>query len=270
MGAKDILRLEPHGVDTYVGQGPQYPWGGLYGGQILAQALRAAALSLGDDVKEPHSLRAYFIRPGDHTEPVRYEVDRLRNGRSFSTRRVVARQAIGAILNLEASFTAPTDGPSVTRVPVPDVAGPDAGAADPWTDLFERRVLEPDLGSGVVNVWVRTAEAVGDGAAAFAFLSDDVPTDAIRCLLTEPGGALGDIDRGWFMVSLDHTVWFHEPVVPHRWHLHAFSCERVAGDRALTTGRVYREDGGHVATIAQEVLVRRRRAAPESGPRVRR
>ena len=131
-------------------------------------------------------------------------------------------------------------------------------------------VLEPDLGSGVVHVWVRTAEAVGDGAAAFAFLSDDVPTDAIRCLLTEPGGALGDIDRGWFMVSLDHTVWFHEPVVPDRWHLHAFSCERVAGDRALTTGRVYREDGGHVATIAQEVLVRRRRDAPEPRPRVRR
>ena len=260
MGASDILRLEPHGVDTYVGSGPRYPWGGLYGGQILAQALRAATSSLGDEAKVPHSLRAYFIRPGDHTEPVRYEVDRLRNGSSFSTRRVVARQAIGAILNLEASFTAPADGPSVTRVPMPRVDGPDAGRPDPWTDLFERRILEPDLGSGVVHVWIRTDEPVGDdGAAAFAFLSDDVPTDAIRCLLTEPGGDMKAIDQGWFMVSLDHTVWFHEPVDPHAWHLHAFSCERVAGDRALTSGRVYAEDGRHVATIAQEVLVRRRR-----------
>ena len=127
MPASDILHLEPHGVDTYVGSGPQYPWGGLYGGQILAQALRAATLSLGADEMKAHSLRAYFIRPGDHTEPVRYEVDRLRNGRSFTTRRVVARQAIGAILNLEASFTAPSDGFSRTRQPMPSVAGPDAG-----------------------------------------------------------------------------------------------------------------------------------------------
>ena len=101
-----LFDLEPHGPDTYVGTGPRYPWGGLYGGQIVAQALRAAAATV-DPEFEPHSLRAYFIRRGYHTEPVRYEVDRTRNGRSFSTRRVVARQAIGVILNLEASFQRP-------------------------------------------------------------------------------------------------------------------------------------------------------------------
>src|SRR5213079_217350 len=100
-----MMNLEPHGPDTFVGIGPKYPWGGLYGGQIVAQALRAAASTVDPEGDvTPHSLRAYFIRRGDHTEPVRYEVDRIRNGRSFSTRRVVARQAIGAILNLEASF----------------------------------------------------------------------------------------------------------------------------------------------------------------------
>jgi len=255
----DILHLEPHGVDTYVGSGPRYPWGGLYGGQIIAQALRAATLSLGDEVKEAHSLRAYFIRPGDHDEPVRYEVDRLRNGRSFGTRRVVARQAIGAILNLEASFTAPTDGPSLTRQHMPEVAGPEAGRDDSWSDLFERRVLPPALGTGEVFEWLRFGADATDGTAAFAFLSDDVPTDAVRCFLTPPGGDTTGFDEGHFMVSLDHTVWFHEPVRPQGWHLHAFSCDRVAGDRALTRGQVYAEDGRHVATIAQEVLVRARR-----------
>ena len=98
-----LLNLANHGPDTFVGIGPQYPWGGLYGGQIVAQALRAAAATVDADM-QPHSLRAYFIRRGDPDEPVRYEVDRIRNGRSFCTRRVVARQAVGAILNLEASF----------------------------------------------------------------------------------------------------------------------------------------------------------------------
>src|SRR4029078_9207793 len=96
----DIMLLETHGPDTFVASGPRYPWGGLYGGQIVAQALRAAAATVHDGLP-CHSLRAYFIRRCDHEEQTRYEVDRIRNGRSFATRRVVARQAIGAILNLE-------------------------------------------------------------------------------------------------------------------------------------------------------------------------
>src|SRR6476659_10082617 len=103
MDLSRLFDLESHGPDTFVGIGPRYPWGGLYGGQIVAQALRAASATVDED-KVVHSLRAYFIRRGDHTEPIRFEVDRIRNGRSFATRRVVARQAIGAILNLEASY----------------------------------------------------------------------------------------------------------------------------------------------------------------------
>ena len=106
MDLSRLFDLEPHGPDTFVGIGPRYPWGGLYGGQIVAQALRAAAGTV-DTGLSVHSLRSYFIRRGDHTEPIRFEVDRIRNGRSFSTRRVIARQAVGAILNLEASFQTP-------------------------------------------------------------------------------------------------------------------------------------------------------------------
>jgi acyl-CoA thioesterase II len=118
-----MFELSAHGADVHVGTGPQYPWGGLYGGQIVAQALRAASLSV-DTGLEPHSIRAYFIRRGDHTEPVRYEVDRIRNGRSFATRRVVARQAIGAILNAECSFQRPEEAALVQTVTMPLVPRP--------------------------------------------------------------------------------------------------------------------------------------------------
>ena len=119
-----MFELSPHGPDVHVGIGPQYPWGGLYGGQIVAQALRAATMSV-DDGLEPHSIRAYFIRRGDASEPVRYEVDRIRNGRSFATRRVVARQAVGAILNAESSFQRPEVSVELQTVEMPEVPPPD-------------------------------------------------------------------------------------------------------------------------------------------------
>ena len=118
-----MFELTPHGPDTFVGTGPQYPWGGLYGGQIVAQALRAATLTAESEFR-PHSIRAYFIRPGDHLEPIRYEVDRIRNGRWFLTRRVVARQAIGAILNAECSFQRSRAATDLQTVEMPRVPGP--------------------------------------------------------------------------------------------------------------------------------------------------
>ena len=96
MNLHELFDLTSHNGDVYVGQGLEYPWGGLYGGHIVAQALRAAAFTIEDGML-PHSVRAYFIRRGKNTQPVRYEVDRIRDGKSFSTRRVVARQDDGAI-----------------------------------------------------------------------------------------------------------------------------------------------------------------------------
>ena len=144
MELSKLFQLEPHGPDTFVGIGPQYPWGGLFGGQIVAQALRAAALTV-DAEQEVHSLRAYFIRRGEHTEPIRFEVDRIRNGRSFSTRRVVARQAIGAILNLEASFHLPEDTADVQTVPMDTtIPAPDELVSDAWSAAFDRRSVPRD------------------------------------------------------------------------------------------------------------------------------
>lgn len=141
---RDLLFLESHGPDTYVGVGLAYPWGGLYGGHIVAQALAAVAATVVSGAT-PHSLRAYFIRRGDEHQPVRYEVDRIRDGSSFLTRRVVARQSQGAILNLEASFLRkPPSGPSGSAMPAPvGLEVPQRITDDSWSELFQRQVIEP-------------------------------------------------------------------------------------------------------------------------------
>jgi acyl-CoA thioesterase-2 len=265
-----MFELSPHGVDVHVGTGPQYPWGGLYGGQIVAQALRAATLSVESDL-EPHSIRAYFIRRGDHTEPVRYEVDRIRNGRSFATRRVVARQAIGAILNAESSFQRPEPAAFVQTVSMPDVPAPDELEQSSWTTSFDRCTVPAERvtggsrdGAGRSVSWMRVNDDLGDPADAeaqlmhrcwLAFLSDDLPTDAV--IRAHPISAEGNEREGdLFCASLDHTIWFHQPLRADRWHLHDFACHHYVGGRGLAIGHIFGDDGVHVATVAQEVLVR--------------
>ena len=267
-----MFELSPHGPDVHVGIGPQYPWGGLYGGQIVAQALRAATMSV-DDGLEPHSIRAYFIRRGDASEPVRYEVDRIRNGRSFATRRVVARQAVGAILNAESSFQRPEVSVELQTVEMPEVPPPDVLEQQSWSPAFERAMVPDDRvvdsrrdGSGRAVAWMKVTEPIGDPSdpAAqllhrcwLAFVSDDLPTDAVH--RAHPMSSRADDAEGgdhMFAASLDHTVWFHRNLAADEWHLHDFSCLHFVGGRGLALGYVFAADGGHVATVAQEVLMR--------------
>lgn len=177
-----MMTLAAHGPDTFVAAGPRYPWGGLYGGQIIAQALRAASFTV-EPTYRLHSLHAYFIRLGDAAEPIRLEVDRIRNGRSFLTRRVVARQSVGAILNMSTSFHIPETGAEVQTETMPAVPPPEALPSDSWTPVIERRFLAADIGPGRVGAWMRLAEDIGDdpvlNACAVAYLSDDLLTDAV-------------------------------------------------------------------------------------------
>lgn len=263
MSLRQLLDLESHGPDTFVGTGLEYPWGGLYGGHIVAQALRAAALTVEDGL-HPHSLRAYFIRRGDPNEPVRYEVDRIRNGRSFVTRRVVARQAVGAILNLEASFQRDEQTADVSPVQMPPISFPAGAPSDSWSPLFERRWADgtaPGLGdrtgAGRVLSWLQVGEDLGDDrllhCCALAYLSDDLPTDAVRRVV--PGTA--DLqDRDVVSASLDHTIWFHRPIRADAPNLHDFTCHGYVGGRGLAIGQLFAADGTHGATVAQEVLLR--------------
>lgn len=273
MNLADLFALESHGPDTFVGVGFPYPWGGLYGGHIVAQALRAASSTV-DDGLMPHSLRAYFIRRGDPAEPVRCEVDRIRNGRSFATRRVVARQAVGAILNLEASFQREESSDVHDAVRMPDgVPSPDDLEQDSWTEMFSRcridvsKVGDGGAGRGFAGrsmFWMKgnhSFGAIDDPVAqlmhrcTLAYLSDDLPTEAVikalPSIMQRPEG-----DRQLFTASLDHTVWFHRPLQSDEWHLYDMACHAYGGGRGLTIGYVFSLDGAHVATIAQEVLLR--------------
>ena len=117
-------------------------------------ALRAATLTV-DPAFRLHSLHAYFIRLGDAAEPIRLEVDRIRNGRTFLTWRVVARQAVGAILNLSSSFQVPEAAVEVQTEQMPTVAAPESPQADSWSPLIDRRLLPTDIGPGRVGAWMR-------------------------------------------------------------------------------------------------------------------
>ena len=145
----EVLDLSEHGPDTWIGGSPPYRWGRIYGGQVVAQALWAATRSVDADFF-PHSLHAYFIRGGSLKEPVRYEVDRLRDGRSFCTRAVVARQSGGAILHLSCSFQRHEDEADVqtATMPLAPAAEDMRGAGDNWPWIMERRSMRTHVGAG--------------------------------------------------------------------------------------------------------------------------
>jgi acyl-CoA thioesterase-2 len=259
-----MMRLEPHGPDTYVALGPRYPWGGLYGGQIVAQGLRAAAHTVDSEFRV-HSLHAYFIRRGDQDEPIRFEVDRSRNGRSFVTRRVVARQATGEILNMACSFQRDEPGPDVQTARLPDVPPPEQLAGESWSPMFERRfAIERGDTEGRSAAWLRMTQEIGDDpvlqACALAYLSDDLPTDAVVAL--HPDRPRGEdlpedaFDMSFMSASLDHAIWFHRPLQADRWHLHDLASHGYLSSRGLSIGHVLTPEGVHVATVAQEVLLR--------------
>lgn len=255
----DLMRLEPHGPDTFVGVGPRYPWGGLYGGQIVAQALRAAAHSV-HEAHRVHSLHAYFIRRGDHDAPVRFEVDRIRDGRSFTTRRVVARQSAGAILNMSCSFSLPEGDEDVQSHGMPELPGPDSADSDGgWIDLLQRRDVAREPGRRAA--WYRPTEAFDDTpidhACALAYWSDDFPCGTVGS--RQPGWKSGRGSDYW-VTSLDHAIWFHRPPRADQWLLHDMRCESLVGTHGVATGRVFDTAGTHIATVTQEVLLRRKRA----------
>jgi len=170
-----ILDLESHSQDIYIGVSPHYGWGQIYGGLVVAQALKAAALTVRPEHKV-HSLHAYFILGGDISEPIRYEVDRLRDGRSFSTRQVVARQNPGAILNLSASFQKDEEGPDTQTWELGDVPLPEEIEDQGGIPGQESRTASFDRDPPRSREWGRYTEALGDDpidhACAIAYLSD--------------------------------------------------------------------------------------------------
>jgi acyl-CoA thioesterase II len=270
-----VFRLEPHGPDTYLAESPHYPWGRIYGGLVIAQALWAATQTVREE-HSVHSLHAYFILGGEFAEPVRYEVDRVRNGRSFTTRRVIARQSAGAILTLECSFQRYEEGVESQPLAMPaSVPPPDAlpRVYDAGLDRCEvpARSRRPagegssaETGQPGSLVWARFPLPLGADArlhfCALAYLSDMNAMDAVSNSRAggPPSGGPGATD--WMGASLDHAVWFHRPVRADDWLLMDMTGHGLIRTRGLATGHVFDRAGVHVATIAQEGLLRPKKA----------
>lgn len=267
---RDLLALEVDGDDAFLGHSPNYPWGRVYGGQAVAQALWAAGQTV-DPRFRPHSLHAYFIRGGQIDRPIRYEVDRIRDGRSFVTRRVVGTQydpkrGRRAIMNLSASFQVEEDEAEAMIAVLPDVPMPgtfESAYGDPeWSSIFERQVF-PHGEPGRALSWTRIAERLDPDdhllrASVVAYLSDDVPTESV--IYAHPDFKREvDLFEQFMTTSLDHAVWFHDLAGSHEWMLHDFNCDALRGGRGHTNGRIFTQGGGHVATVSQEVLLRKLR-----------
>ncbi|HEY5080998.1 MAG TPA: acyl-CoA thioesterase II [Bauldia sp.] len=272
-----ILDLEQLEHNLFRGLSPQVGWQRVFGGQVIGQALVAAARTV--EGRTVHSLHAYFMRPGDPAVPIIYEVDRIRDGHSFTTRRVVAIQHGAAIFTMSASFQVeetgldhqakmpdvppPEDLPSETELQEAYLHHAPEGVRRYWqrprplelrpVDL--RHFLSRDALDPVQNVWVRTTGPLPDDPdihrCVLAYASDMTLLDTA---LFAHGRMIFDPDLQ--AASLDHALWFHRPFRADQWLLYAEDSPSASGSRGLTRGSLFTREGVLVASVAQEGLIR--------------
>ncbi|MEM7302960.1 MAG: acyl-CoA thioesterase II [Pseudomonadota bacterium] len=273
-----ILDLEPLEHNLFRGRSPKTGWQRVFGGQVVGQALVAAQRTV-DDERGVHSLHGYFMRPGDPKVPIIYEVDRIRDGGSFTTRRVVAIQHGKAIFSMSASFQTHEDGLDFQMEkpdqPTPDQLPSEQALKEKFLHLapenvrkyWERerpietravsmehyvsnRKLDPEQ-----NVWFRATSALPDNpalhAAILAYASDMTLLDTA---LFAHGKKVFDPDLQ--VASLDHAMWFHRPFRMDDWLLYSQDSPSTSGARGFTRGNIFSQDGTLVASTAQEGLIR--------------
>ena len=234
------------------------PQGHVFGGLLIGQAVRAAQLTVRKD-KPVHSLHLSFALAGQGGEPIRYAVERTRDGASFATRRVVARQSQGVVAVLTADFHRDEPGVEFQRPGTPGVPGPDGLAAgrydNPYIESRDVPPFDDDPVPFARRAWFRPTAPVPDEPLlhlqVLAYLSDHGPTRAAR----EPHAHLAD-DARRMSVSLDPSVWFHRPIDVNQWLLSELVPVATGRGRGLSLGTLRTADGTLVATVAQEVLLR--------------
>ena len=275
-----ILDLENLEHNLFRGRSPQSGWQRVFGGQVIGQALVAAQRTV-EEERRVHSLHGYFMRPGDPEIPIIYEVDRIRDGRSFTTRRVVAIQHGHAIFSMSASFQIQEEGLE-HFIEMPDIAEPETLISEKklaeqyidhapenvrkyWqrerpielrptslTHYFSNKKLEP-----VQNIWMRATGKLPSNPtiheAVLAYASDMTLLDTA---LYPHGRAI--FDPKIQVASLDHSMWFHRSLNIEDWHLYAQDSPNSSGARGFTRGGIYSHSGQLVASVAQEGLIRQR------------
>jgi len=275
----DTLSLERLELNLFRGTSPRGGGPRIFGGQVIAQSLLAAYETVEDRVC--HSLHCYFIRPGDPRVPIVFDVDRSRDGGTFTTRRVVAVQNGKQIFNLAASFQVAEDG-FEHQAPMPDVADPDS-----LPDEFEQRVkLMTDMPEPMRKMMLRPRPIEMRGVEEIPYLGRDKrdPQSAVWFRACGPIGSdqrmhqvilayASDMNmlatamrphgvhwdtKGLQSASLDHAMWFHKPSNFNDWHLYSLDSPSAAGARGFVRGSIYDRNGVLVASAAQEGLMRLR------------
>ena len=273
----DLLDLESIEVDIFRGKQPLEPLQRVFGGQVAGQALVAAGRTVDSD-RPVHSLHAYFLRPGDPSVPIVYEVDRIRDGRSFTTRRVVAIQHGRPIFHLSASFQLVEEGLE-HQSPMPVVPAADdlptmaqrmSAHSDVWGGWFARPrpidvryVTDPPLilrdqpgeKEARSQVWMRADGKLPDDpllhVCLVTFASDMTLLDSA---LLKHGLAMGKDPVQ--LASLDHAMWFHKPFRADEWFLYSQDSPRTGGARGLAHGEIFTHDGRLAVSVMQEGLIR--------------
>jgi acyl-CoA thioesterase-2 len=270
-----LLDLEAIEVNIFRGVSPDEQRQRVFGGQVAGQALVAAARTVEPEHGSVNSLHAYFLRPGDPTIPILYDVDRIRDGRSFTTRRVVAIQHGKAIFNLSASFHREEPGLDF-ELPMPDVLGPDEVPTfeerfEPfkeqlgdwytrprpidtrnvdWAPMDRREPLPP-----YQRVWLRASGTLPDDpllhTCVLTYASD------MTLLDTSMNPHRGKVaDDKLMMASLDHAMWFHRPFRADEWLLYVQDTPSSSFGRGLARGLIYTQSGSLIASVTQEGLIR--------------
>ncbi|MFW2389594.1 MAG: acyl-CoA thioesterase [Polyangiales bacterium] len=280
-GLLERLDLERLDNDLFRGFSPHDGRPRIFGGLVAAQSLIAACRTV--EGRVAHSLHGYFLREGDTSVPVIYHVDRIRDGRSFATRRVVAKQHGKAIFNMSVSLQAPEEGLEHQTV-MPDAPAPETipsneerlrayqrRADNPLIDFLleldrpiERRevdhvdLLDPKPQSGRHRTWFRAAAELGDDPvlhqAILAYASD---YGLLEASFNQHGHSF--LTEKLIIASLDHAIWFHQPLRADDWMLYVTESPRSSGGRGLNFGHIYSKDGALVASVAQEGLMRIRK-----------
>lgn len=274
----DLLGLERIDEASFRGRSQDLGWGNVFGGQVVGQALSAAAQTVPPE-RPVHSLHGYFLRTGDAKFPIEYDVDCIRDGRSFTTRRVVAKQKGRAIFSLAASFQKVEPGfehaDAMPEVPPPESLKSERELALAVIDripepLRERAAAERPIEIRAVNpvnplnprvaeprhqVWYRANRALPDTPAVHNYLLAYASDFNILGTAMLPHG-VSWLSPGMQVASLDHAMWFHRPFRMDDWLLYDLDSPSASGARGLARGRFFTRDGTLVASTAQEGLMR--------------
>jgi acyl-CoA thioesterase-2 len=276
----DILALEPLGNNRFRGHSPQNGWKRVFGGQVIAQALTAAGATV-DAARPVHSMHAYFILPGDPAAPIIYDVDLVRDGGSFTTRRAIARQGEEAIFVMSSSYHKHEEGYS-HQLPMPAVPDPDSLPSEEeikeklgpllpaplnrsWSAGLPIELRACDLSrfqpgkehKAAQNIWFRVKDRLPDDPAlhriALAYASDYSLLDT--ALIPHNRSVF---DPQMLLASLDHALWFHHPFRADEWLLYAEESPWAGSGRGFCRGSIFSRDGLLVASAAQEGVIRQK------------